>query len=107
MYPPTISFASTNGPSETPVVVTTLPPGFSFAPMSAISALNFSFHALNAAYISCICAGEGDVPFCPGALRWITRYLRVGIGNLLWSPPHRQAADRRVSRSELDTTSRV
>ena len=65
MYPPTISLASTKGPSVAPDVVTTLPPGLSLPPMSRILSLNFSFQALNAAYISCICAGEGGSRF-PG-----------------------------------------
>src|SRR5467141_2746606 len=53
--------------------------------MSTILSLNFSFQALNAAYISCICAGEGCCGFCwgvRGALRWINRYF--GILVLLW-----------------------
>src|SRR5229473_2295669 len=62
-----------------------LPPPLSFPPMSTILSLNFSFQALNAAYISCICAGEGCCGFCwgvRGALRWINRYF--GILVLLW-----------------------
>src|SRR6267142_2857546 len=85
MYPPTTSFDSTKGPSVAPDSVTTLPPALSFPPMSTILSLNFSFQALNAAYISCICAGEGCCGFCcgvRGALRWINRYF--GILVLLW-----------------------
>ncbi len=59
MKPPTTSLDSTKAPSVTPVDVTTLPPGFSLSPMSTMLSLNFSFQALKAAYISCICAGDG------------------------------------------------
>jgi hypothetical protein len=74
MYPPTISFTSTKGPSVAPVFVTTVPPGWRGAPMSIILSLNFSFHASNVAYISCICAGEGCCD-CRGWLRWMKRYF--------------------------------
>jgi hypothetical protein len=37
-----------------PEVVTTLQPGINLPPISRILSLNFSFHALNAANISCI-----------------------------------------------------
>src|SRR5882762_382761 len=78
MKPPTISFASANGPSVTPEAVTTLPEGFSLLPISRILSLNFSFHPLNAANISCICAGEGL--FWLGAPRYMQRYFWVDIG---------------------------
>src|SRR5206468_11519429 len=78
MKPPTISFASAYGPSVTPDAVTTLPEGFSLLPISTILALNFSFHWLNAANISCICAGEGL--FWLGAPRYMQRYFCVDIG---------------------------
>src|SRR5882672_1922715 len=84
MNPPTISFTSTKGPSVTPDEASTLPPGLSLPPMSRMFALNLSFQTLNAAYISCICAGEGcGFPCCdcgfPGALRWMHMYFWVGI----------------------------
>src|SRR5437762_1584837 len=79
MKPPTISFASANGPSVTPEAVTTLPDGFSLLPISRILALNVSFHALKAANISCIWAGEGL--FWLGAPRYMQRYFWVGIGS--------------------------
>src|SRR5258708_32619231 len=85
MYPPTAYFDSTKGPSVAPDSDTTLPPALSFPPMSTMLSLNFSFQALNAAYISCICAGEGCCGFCcvvSGILRWINRYF--GILVLLW-----------------------
>src|SRR5712691_762059 len=79
MKPPTISFPSANGPSVTPEAVTTLPEGFSLLPISRILVLNVSFHALNAANISCICAGEGL--FWLGAPRYMQRYFWVGIAS--------------------------
>src|ERR1700736_2601302 len=78
MKPATISFASAKGPSVTPEAVTTLPEGFSLLPISRILALNFSLHALKAANISCICAGEGL--FWLGAPRYMQRYFWVDIG---------------------------
>src|SRR6266852_5010911 len=78
MKPATISFASAKGPSVTPEAVRTLPEGFSLLPISRILALNFSFHPLKAANISCICAGEGL--FWLGAPRYMQRYFWVGIG---------------------------
>src|SRR5437870_10679858 len=75
---PTISFASAYGPSVSPEGATTLPEGFSLLPISTILALNFSFHWLNAANISCFCAGEGL--FWLGAPRYMQRYFWVGIG---------------------------
>src|SRR5437016_4657008 len=78
MKPPTISFASAKGPSVTPEAVRTLPEGFSLLPISRMLVLNVSFHALNAANISCICAGEGL--FWLGAPRYIQRYFWVDIG---------------------------
>src|SRR5216683_983126 len=79
MKPATISFASAKGPSVTPEAVRTLPEGFSLLPISTILALNFSFHALKAANISCICAGEGL--FWLGAPRYMQRYFWVVIGS--------------------------
>src|SRR5437762_9186041 len=79
MKPPTISFASAYGPSVTPDAVTTLPEGFSLLPISTILALNFSFHSLKAANISCICAGEGL--FWLGAPRYMQRYFWVGMSS--------------------------
>src|SRR5216684_2419540 len=78
MKPPTISFPSAKGPSVTPEAVTTLPDGFSLLPISRILVLNVSFHALNAANISCICAGEGLSWL--GAPRYMQRYFWVDIG---------------------------
>src|SRR5713226_1118456 len=78
MKPATISFASAKGPSVTPEAVRTLPEGFSLLPISRILALNFSFHPLKAANISCICAGEGL--FWLGAPRYMQRYFWVDIG---------------------------
>src|SRR5262245_26029532 len=43
-----------------------------------MSALYFSFHALNEAYIACICAGVGRCCL-PGSLRRKTRYFWVGM----------------------------
>src|SRR5436309_14312285 len=77
MKPPTISFASANGPSVTPEAVTTLPDGFSLLPISRILPLNASFHALKAANISCIWAGEGL--FWLGAPRYMQRYFWVDM----------------------------
>src|SRR6266550_996191 len=77
MNPPTISFASANGPSVTPEAVRTLPEGFSLLPISRIFALNVSFHALKAANISCIWAGEGL--FWLGAPRYMQRYFWVNV----------------------------
>src|SRR5436190_22681971 len=74
MKPPTTSLASTKGPSVAPSAVTTFPPP-SLPPRSTMLSWNFSFQALNAAYISCIWAGDGFSPFAPGWLRWIQRYL--------------------------------
>src|SRR5262245_50307891 len=85
MYPPTISFDSTNGPSVAADVVTTLPPGMSLPPISRILSLNFSFHALKAAYMSCICAGEGCCCRFPGWLRWRNRYF-LDIGSPMSAP---------------------
>ncbi len=61
MKPPTTSLTSTNGPSTTPDAVTTRPSDSSLAPMSRMASLNFSFHALKAANICCICSGEGPL----------------------------------------------
>src|SRR5882672_6709917 len=77
MKPPTISFPSAKGPSVTPLAVTTLPDDFNLLPISRILPLNFSFHSLKAANISCICAGDGLVWL--GAPRYMQRYLLVGI----------------------------
>src|SRR5947199_6849887 len=79
MKPPTISFASAKGPSVTPEAVRTLPEGFSLLPISTILALNFSFHSLKAANISCICAGEGL--FWLGAPRYMQRYFWAGMSS--------------------------
>src|SRR5213078_4015234 len=78
MKPATISFASAKGPSVTPEAVRTLPEGFSLLPISRILSLNFSFHPLKAANISCICAGEGLLWL--GAPRYMQRYFWVDIG---------------------------
>src|SRR5262245_15740368 len=43
-----------------------------------MSALYFSFHALNEAYIACICAGVGRCRL-PGSLRRKTRYFWIGM----------------------------
>src|SRR5882672_5357956 len=80
MKPATISFASAKGPSVTPEAVSTLPEGFSLLPISRILDLNFSFHSLKAANISCICAGEGEGRFGLGAPRYMHRYFWVDIG---------------------------
>src|SRR2546422_470565 len=49
--------------------------------MSTIFSRNFSFQALNLAYISSIWAGDGFSPFpgCPDWPRWIHRYFCVGM----------------------------
>src|SRR5260221_6403636 len=83
MKPPTISFASAKGPSVTPEAVTTLPEDFSLLPISRILSLNFSFHALKAVNISCICAGEGLFWLWLswlGAPPYMQRYFFVDIG---------------------------
>src|SRR4051812_7318365 len=77
MYPPTISLASTYGPSMAPDAVRTLPFGLSLAPMSKMFALSFSFQALQTAYISCIFAGEDGCSSI--GLRCRSRYFWVGI----------------------------
>src|SRR5258708_1055096 len=79
MKPPTISFPSAKGPSVAPEAVTTLPDGFSWLPISRMLGLNFSFHPLKAANISCICAGDG-LALWLGAPRYMHRYFLVGIG---------------------------
>src|SRR6266849_6825224 len=102
MNPPTISFPSAKGPSVTPEAVTTLPEGFSLLPISRILVLNVSFHALNAANISCICAGEGL--FWLGAPRYMQRYFWVGIGfSCCCLCPHGMSSKRRAERGESDT----
>src|SRR5262249_42799093 len=57
--------------------------------------LNFSFHALNAAYISCICAGDADSdgPGVPGVPRCISRYFRVVTGFSSMFAIRRRCAD--------------
>src|SRR5712691_9285176 len=101
MKPPTISFPSAKGPSVTPEAVTTLPEGFSLLPISRILALNVSFHALNAANISCICAGEGLVWL--GAPRYMQRYFWVDIGfSCLVCALGGASSKRRTERGESD-----
>src|SRR5688572_563648 len=58
MNPPTISLPSAKGPSVTPAGVITFPVDLSLSPISTILDLNFAIHALNAANMSCICAGD-------------------------------------------------
>src|SRR5947207_14296250 len=101
MKPATTSFASAKGPSVTPDVLTTLPEGFSWLPISRILALNFSFQPLKEANISCICAGDGLFWLvAPGALRYMQRYFCVDIG-LSWgcfAPVSRASSQRRAAR---------
>src|SRR5438477_6398705 len=104
MNPPTISFASANGPSVTPEAVTTLPDGFSWLPISRMLCLNVSFHALKAANISCIWAGEGL--FWLGAPRYMQRYFWVGIGSPIVAPISGASSIRRAKRGESDTLKR-
>src|SRR5215471_14020485 len=77
MYPPTISFASMNGPSIAPDAVSIFPLGFSLPPMSTTLSLNFSFHAFQTANISCMRAGDGAWPSI--GLLWRNMYLWFGI----------------------------
>src|SRR6266480_4372506 len=105
MKPATISFAAAKGPSVTPEAVTTLPDGFSLLPMSRMLALNFSFHALKAANISCICAGEGL--FWLGAPRYMQRYFWVGIGFSLSSLRPSQRRHLRDARERANRTLEV
>src|SRR5216683_4492772 len=103
MKPATISFASAKGPSVTPEAVRTLPEGFSLLPISTILALNFSFHPLKAANISCICAGEGL--FWLGAPRYMQRYFWVDIGfsQGCLRPSVGASSKRCAERGESDT----
>src|SRR5438034_11537994 len=94
MKPPMISFPSANGPSVTPEAVTTLPEDFSWLPMSRMLALNFSFHPLKAANISCICAGDGLVLL--GAPRYMHRYRWLGIDSSWVRAPIRGASWRKT-----------
>src|SRR5438876_12334171 len=107
MKPATISFASAKGPSVTPEAVRTLPEGFSLLPISRILSLNFSFHSLEAANISCICAGEGL--FWLGAPRYMQRYFWVDIGfsSGLFAPISGASSKRRAEEGESDTLKKM
>src|SRR5262245_2690738 len=104
MYPPMISFASTNGPSTAPEPVSTFPLGFSLPPMSTTLSLNFSFQALQTANISCICVGDGGWPSI--GLLWRNMNFWLGIFSPRLAPTHRPAPLRRATGGQLDTRSR-
>src|SRR5262245_38324398 len=70
--------------------------------------LNFSFHAVNAAYISCISAGDAEsegfgasaAPLC------INRYFRVAIEPPWLSTGDAPIIQRRARHAELDTSTK-
>src|SRR5215831_58514 len=101
MYPPTISFASMNGPSIAPDAVSTFPLGFNLPPMSTTLSLNFSFQAFQTANISCMRVGDGGSPSI--GLLWRNMYFWLGIFSPRLAPTHRPAPLRRAKDDRLDT----
>src|SRR4029077_10858905 len=100
MYPPTISLASTNGPSIAPDAVSTLPLDLSLPPMSTTLSWNFAFQVFQTENISCICAGEGG--FASVGLRWRNMYFWLGISSPCWLPTGSPAPLRRARDAALD-----
>src|SRR5262249_52763673 len=66
-----------------PDAVTTRPSDSSLAPMSRMESLNFSFQALKAANICCICSGDGLLRPPERGFLARTRYLRLDMGVFL------------------------